>query len=262
MSDARPPPSSLATRTRSRKRGRSSKRRSALALLGALGVAAVPLAGRARNAASTPATVRVLTCQGTAVVRPVRYVLSCAHANASFEKIRWTSWTAASATASAVYLHNTCTPSCARGPMVRSAVTLVLAAPKRAHDGLLFSVVRYRYHVVTSLHLPQAPPQVPCAAGPMVAALQSEYGAKVRVVSNGYLACAGNLAEISVMIERRDALAPGSTGPVGAPHGALMRYAHGRWHPVDLARPNPYCTADGRQTVAVPAALGQVCGIQ
>ncbi|MDA8295186.1 MAG: hypothetical protein M0004_01130 [Actinomycetota bacterium] len=233
-----------------------------LALFGAFSVAIVPLAGRAPSATSAPSAVRVLTCQGEAVVRPARYALSCTDASASLEKIHWTSWTAASATATAVYVHNSCTPSCARGRVVRYLATLRFAAPKRTRDGLRFSVVQYAYRVAASSPLLQAPLQAPCAIAPMLAALQSDYGSKVRVVYNGHLVCAGNLAEISVMIERSDALAPGSTGPVGAPHGALMRYGHGTWHPVDFARPNPYCTADGRQTVAVPAALGQVCGIQ
>ena len=64
------------------------------------------------------------------------------------------------------------------------------------------------------------------------------------------------------MVENLESSTPGFSGPVGAPHGALMRYADGFWHEVDLARPNRYCTPDGRQTAAVPSALGKVCGIQ
>jgi hypothetical protein len=102
----------------------------------------------------------------------------------------------------------------------------------------------------------------PCDAAAVVAALQASYGPQVRIVYNGHLSCAGSLAEISVMVDNLESSAPGYTGPVGSPHGALMRYARGGWEPVDLSRPNRYCTADGRQTAAVPRALGTVCGIQ
>ncbi len=101
-----------------------------------------------------------------------------------------------------------------------------------------------------------------CRSAVMVAALQRSYGPRVRILYNGHLACAGNLAEISVMIANLESARPGYTGPVGSPHGALMEYSHGAWHEVDLSRPNPYCTPDGRQTTAVPKALGTVCGIQ
>lgn len=102
----------------------------------------------------------------------------------------------------------------------------------------------------------------PCDAAPMVAALQADYGTKVRIVYNNHLVCAGNLAEISVMVDNLESAKPGYAGPVGSPHGALMIYSGGAWHQVDLSRPNPYCTSDGAQTAAVPPALGTVCGIQ
>lgn len=41
-----------------------------------------------------------------------------------------------------------------------------------------------------------------------------------------------------------------------------LRYAGGAWRPVDPSKPNPYGALDGRQTAAVPRALGTVCGIQ
>ena len=111
----------------------------------------------------------------------------------------------------------------------------------------------------TSSSTPEPPP---CDAKAMVAALQADYGPKVRIVYGNHLVCAGDLAEISVMVNNLQSSKPGYTGPVGSPHGALMKYAKGAWHPVDLSKPNPYCTPDGRQTSAVPAALGTVCGIQ
>lgn len=101
-----------------------------------------------------------------------------------------------------------------------------------------------------------------CDARSIVAAIQAERGSSVRIVYNGHLACAGRLAEISVMVDNLESLTPGWTGPVGSPHGALMELSGGSWHEVDLSKPNPYCSPDGHPSKAVPARLGTVCGIQ
>lgn len=232
-------------------------------LAGALLAAALPAAAASAVRAGAPALPHVLTCAGTAVLRPARYVLSCADANSYFEKMHWTSWGRATARGAGIFVRNTCTPTCAQGRFVRHPATLVLATPEKTKYGLLFSVVRYQYTVSSSSRLPLAPAATAaCAVAPMLAALQRAYGPKVRVVYNGHLVCAGNLAEIAVLIANRASATPGYSGPVGSPHGALMHAVNGAWHEVDLAKPNPYCTADGRQTAAVPAALGRVCGIQ
>lgn len=240
------------------------KRPVVLGLAGALAATALPAAAAAAASATNALPLpHVLTCAGTAVLRPARYVLSCADANSYFEKVHWTSWGRATARGAGIFVRNTCTPTCAQGRFVRHPATIVLATPEKTKYGLLFSVVRYQYTVSSSASLPLKPhASAPCAVAPMLAVLQRAYGPTVRVLYNGHLVCVGNLAEIAVMTANRASATPGYSGPVGSPHGALMHYASGAWHEVDLAKPNPYCTADGRQTAAVPAALGRVCGIQ
>ena len=106
------------------------------------------------------------------------------------------------------------------------------------------------------------------AAGPacdptaMVTALQSQYGAQDKIAYNNHVVCAGNLAEISVLIESAAASQPGYQGPMGSPHGALMQYSGGTWAQIDLSKPNPYCTSSGQATGAAPASLGTICGVQ
>ncbi len=130
-----------------------------LVLVASLGLAALPAAVASTAAASAAAATapRVLACTGKAVVKPVRYVLTCADANTYFDDIHWTTWGSASAKATATYVENTCTPSCVAGHFMRYPGSLTLSKPEKTKYGLLFSVVRYSYVVSGSSTLPLKP---------------------------------------------------------------------------------------------------------
>ena len=121
---------------------------------------------------------RVLTCAGTAVLKPARYVLACADANTSFVDITWSSWGQTAATARGTFVQNNCAPTCAEGTFVRYPATLSLSVPTTTKYGRLFSVIGYRYLVSASTTLPLMPlsaVQVPgararCGSDPTLAA--------------------------------------------------------------------------------------------
>jgi hypothetical protein len=129
-----------------------------LGLALALGFALTPGAGSPVAAATRTATLpRVMTCAGKPVVKPATYVLACADANAYFVNIRWASWTALSAAATATYVQNDCAPNCAAGKFVKYPARLVLSKPTQTKYGLLYSVIRYSYSVAASTTLPLRP---------------------------------------------------------------------------------------------------------
>ena len=96
----------------------------------------------------------VLTCAGTAIVRPTSYVLACADANTYFKAIKWTTWGATSATATATFVQNNCEPTCVAGRFEDYPATLKLSKPKSTKLGLLFSAISYTYKVSESTTLP------------------------------------------------------------------------------------------------------------
>lgn len=135
-----------------------STRSVGVALVASVALASLcPVATSVTAASAAPAFPRVLTCAGKTVVRPARYVLACADANTYFDKIHWKSWGATSATGTATYVQNTCTPTCAQGSFVRRPAALTLSKPKKTPYGLLFSVIHYRYLVAVSSTLPLKP---------------------------------------------------------------------------------------------------------
>jgi hypothetical protein len=74
-------------------------------------------------------------CQ-TPSVEPTEIVLACADYNALLEALRWTSWTATSATAVGTLVYNDCTPNCAEGHFHHVPGTRVtLTVPSRSADG-------------------------------------------------------------------------------------------------------------------------------
>ncbi|MGH8980623.1 MAG: hypothetical protein ACRDWE_06320 [Acidimicrobiales bacterium] len=109
------------------------------------------------SASASAKSPRVLDCAGRAVIRPGSYVLSCADANAYFDDIHWTSWDATAAVASATFVENTCTPTCAGGHFVKHPARLALSDPRVTRHGRLFSEIRYRYTVSTRSSLPIEP---------------------------------------------------------------------------------------------------------
>ena len=95
--------------------------------------------------ASTGAT-RLMTCTKHVSVKPSKYVLSCADANAWWQGVTWSSWTSTSASGHGVLVENNCTPNCAAGKFIQypTKVTLGKVITVKKY-GKLFSEAYFRY---------------------------------------------------------------------------------------------------------------------
>jgi hypothetical protein len=78
-------------------------------------------------------------------VRPSGIVLACADGNASLSHLVWSSWTLSAATATGVYVHNTCSPNCAQGKFVSTPATVRLDYPIRTSAGVEFGGISFTY---------------------------------------------------------------------------------------------------------------------
>jgi hypothetical protein len=106
------------------------------------------------TAAKTSGLPEVLSCGGTAQLKPSSIVLACADANALLKSIRWTAWSPVSATGIATFVENTCEPNCAAGKFVSYPATVRLSKPSQTKLGLLFSSISYTYGITTTQSLP------------------------------------------------------------------------------------------------------------
>jgi hypothetical protein len=104
----------------------------------------------ARGHGSVPplalASAKVLTCQGTDVVRPRTYIVTCADAYTQLTKTHWTTWTSKSAMGTTTFAMNLCKPYCAASKMTfypRSTVSFT--SPVTTKHGSLFSLLTVRY---------------------------------------------------------------------------------------------------------------------
>jgi hypothetical protein len=109
-------------------------------------VTTIGLASSSVAAAASP--TRILTCTGKVTSRPTSYTLSCADANAGWADMKWSTWSAASATGRGILRQNNCTPNCAGGKFVnyRATVTLSKVVATKKY-GELFSTAVFRYSV-------------------------------------------------------------------------------------------------------------------
>jgi hypothetical protein len=91
---------------------------------------------------------------------------------------------------------------------------------------------------------------VPIAANFDTADIQASVAA-----NNGDLRCASGIARITVLI---GAVNAPSDGPQGSPHLVLLQDQSGRWVIANAL----LCTSTGDTATPIPAALGDVCGVQ
>jgi hypothetical protein len=124
--------------------------RARVALLGPLIAAAVlvmlPLLASGQGL-STEQVFVVANCEGTSF-KPKTIVVTCADQNFTIRSIRWSSWTASSATGSGTARINDCQPNCAGGRFHSyRGVTVHLSRPVVCTgDGLKeFSELSYRF---------------------------------------------------------------------------------------------------------------------
>lgn len=94
--------------------------------------------------AALAAHTYLIGCGRQPVTRPSEVRLTCADANTALTNVHWTSWGGPEAAATATYVENGCTPSCAAGASDRYPARLSVGHVVRK-DG----TCRYRRIVVT-----------------------------------------------------------------------------------------------------------------
>jgi hypothetical protein len=110
------------------------------ASVGAVGAAAIP---QSASAAAKP--VAMMSCAQIDVVRPTSFVISCADGNSYLQKIKWSTWTATSAKATATFTENNCTPYCAAGKFINYPAKVTLSVVKSTARGKLFTKLYVSY---------------------------------------------------------------------------------------------------------------------
>ncbi|MGH3733148.1 MAG: hypothetical protein ACRDVC_07215 [Acidimicrobiales bacterium] len=149
-----------------RQRGRRRRlRRGALALVVVLAagvvVGATYVAGGspAHSPASVPpltvgASPKVLTCQGTDVIRPRNYIVTCADAYTQLTNTHWSRWTSTSASGTTTFAMNLCKPYCAASKMTYYPKSVVsFTSPVATKHGSLFSMLTVRYESAGRSHV-------------------------------------------------------------------------------------------------------------
>lgn len=92
------------------------------------------------------ASAKVLTCQGTDVVRPRDYIITCADAYTQLTNTHWSTWTAKSAVGTTTFAMNLCKPYCAASKMTFYPDSAVrFTSPVTTKHGSLFSLLTVRY---------------------------------------------------------------------------------------------------------------------
>ena len=110
--------------------------------------AAATIAACLATAAAAAAPVpKLLSCTGTALVRPsATVVLSCADGNTELKATHWRSWGPHAAVGTTDFGVNLCTPTCVASRMrFFPASTVRLSDPKRTSKGLLFTKAAISY---------------------------------------------------------------------------------------------------------------------
>ncbi len=88
-------------------------------------VVAVPAGALASSGSKQ---VQVTDCN-KARYKPQTIVLACGDGNMFLTRMKWSHWSQSQASGSGVYAHDTCTPSCASGKLVRVNATVTLSKP-------------------------------------------------------------------------------------------------------------------------------------
>jgi hypothetical protein len=125
-------------------------------------VAIIVVAGVASSIATTsssghhghgsPATLaantdaKVLTCQGSDVIRPRTFIVTCADAYTQLTDTHWTTWTSARAVGTTTFALNLCKPYCAASKMSYFPhSTVQFSSPISTKRGRVFSLLVVHY---------------------------------------------------------------------------------------------------------------------
>jgi len=89
---------------------------------------------------------KVLTCEGSDVIRPRAFIVTCADAYTQLTDTHWSTWSSASAVGTTTFAMNLCKPYCAASKMSyfpRS--TVQFSAPVATKRGRVFSLLVVHY---------------------------------------------------------------------------------------------------------------------
>lgn len=90
-------------------------------------------ASSAPSTTSTTSTTTVYGCDQTPVSQPKTYILSCGDGGVVLDRLAWSGWGQAKATATGVQIENSCVPSCAAGTPVSTKATVTLSGLTAGH---------------------------------------------------------------------------------------------------------------------------------
>jgi hypothetical protein len=105
----------------------------------------------AAYAAKTPLP-RFQTCTGSSVVKPKDVVLHCKGTTTSLSNVKWHTWTAKGARATATLIQNSCTKSCAKTQATKRGVTVYLRDPIPGHVAPVFYITQLVYQINHKTH--------------------------------------------------------------------------------------------------------------
>ena len=94
------------------------------------------------SSAAAPATPRVTDCGTHPSARPARITIACGDGNLYLDKLHWSAWASARATATGRAEQNDCKPYCAAGHFHSYPVDVTLTKPVATPQGRMFSTVK------------------------------------------------------------------------------------------------------------------------
>ena len=116
--------------------------RKALGVVAVAGMVAGSGLGIIATASAAETTNYIIDCAGKKVTKPSSIVITCADANVSINKIKWSSWNLNAAKGTGVLSWNTCLPkTCVAGVTVKYPVTITMGGVASAPNLNVFSKV-------------------------------------------------------------------------------------------------------------------------
>lgn len=109
----------------------ASSAASASAAASTTGAAAASMSAAASTSAAAAATV--YACDRQPVSQPKSYILTCGDGGVSLNRLAWTGWGGAKATATGVQTQNGCVPNCAAGSPISTEATVTLSGLTAGH---------------------------------------------------------------------------------------------------------------------------------
>jgi predicted nucleic acid-binding Zn ribbon protein len=91
-------------------------------------------------------SIRLLECDGRAVVRPTNFVIACGDGNTAVTNTHWMSWSSTIATGTTTFVVNLCVPYCAASPFTTiKGARIELFHPVKRRSVSYFTSIVVRY---------------------------------------------------------------------------------------------------------------------